>query len=227
MSTKEWVSAIKDGVGVYQECTCGSGNNEVNSNSAVIQLTSPSETAIIQKILNDELTCQFTLEANIPAKTFDRIAIDWCKNRKLNTKKYKLEELLSQSYSQQPIGTCELTEVIEEIFDDFELFKVAQEQADQPELDADLEMENIFSIVTSDSLEAQYMQQCSNELLQLREAGRNLSQEYPILSKISNEEDHAKALVMMEMLLEDYDANLMLIDALSCSIARYESDEDV
>ena len=71
------------------------------------------------------------------------------------------------------------------------------------------------------------MQQCSNELLQLREAGRNLSQEYPILSKISNEEDHAKALVMMEMLLEDYDANLMLIDALSCSIARYESDEDV
>ncbi|WP_333973373.1 hypothetical protein [Alteromonas mediterranea] len=50
---------------------------------------------------------------------------------------------------------------------------------------------------------------------------------HPILGKISNEEDHAKALVMMEMLLEDYDANLMLIDALSCSIAQYESDEDV
>mgnify|MGYP001450770628 CR=1 FL=1 len=26
--------------------------------------------------------------------------------------------------------------------------------------------------------------------------------------------------------LEDYDKNLLLIDALSCSIARYESDKD-
>ena len=70
------------------------------------------------------------------------------------------------------------------------------------------------------------MQECSNELLQLRDAGRKLSQEYPILSNISNDEEHGKALMMIEMLLEDYDKNLLLIDALSCSIARYESDKD-
>ena len=33
--------------------------------------------------------------------------------------------------------------------------------------------------------------------------------------------------MMIEMLLEDYDKNLLLIDALSCSIARYEAGENV
>lgn len=227
MSTKEWVSGSEDGVGVFQECIYDSDSYEVNPNPAVIQLEHSSETAITQKIINDELTFQFTLEASIAAKTFDRIAIDWCKNRKLYKNKYTLEELLSQSYSQQPIGTCELTEVIEEIFDDFELSKVVQERANKPEIDADLHMDNIFSIVTTGPIEARNMQECSNELIQLREAGRNISQKYPILSKISNEDEHDKALMMIEMLLEDYDKNLLLIDALSCSIARYEAGENV
>ena len=215
MSTKEWISASKDGVGVYQERDYDSGINEVNTNPVVIQLEQAAEAAITQKVVNKESCSQFIMQFSVPAKTFDKIAIDWCKNRKLNTNKYTLVELLSKSNSQQPIGNCELTEA-----------KVAQERADQPEIDAYLEMDNIFSIVSADSLEAEYMQKCSNELLQLRESGRKLYRDYPILSKIRNEEEHAKALLFMEMLLEDYEGNLLLIDALSCSISRYEADED-
>ena len=200
MSTKEWVSEPEDGVGIYQECIYDSDNYDVNPNPTVIQIDHSAETAIAQKITNDKLASQFTLQVSIPATTFDRIATDWCKKRSLNTNKYKLEELSVNAIFRNLIA--------------------------QPEIEADLEMDNIFSIIATNSLEAGYMQECSNELLQLREAGRKLAQVYPILSKISNDEEHGKALMMIEMLLEDYDKNLLLIDALSCSIARYEADKD-
>ena len=226
MSTKEWVSEPEDGVGIYQECIYDCVNYAVNPNPTVIQIDHSAETAIAQKITNDKLASQFTLQVSIPATTFDRIAIDWCKKRSLSTNKYKLEELLSKCNFPQSYRAGESTEVLEEVLSDSEFTQTIKERIAQPEIVADLEMDNIFSIVATNSLEAGYMQECSNELLQLREAGRKLSQEYPILSKISNDEEHGKALMMIEMLLEDYDKNLLLIDALSCSIARYESDKD-
>lgn len=199
MSTKEWVSQPENGVGIYQECIYDSDNYDVNPNPTVIQIDHSAETAI---------------------------ATDWCKKRSLNTNNYKLEELLSKCNFPQSYRTGESTEVLEEALSDSEFTQTIKERIAQPEIEADLEMDNIFSIVATNSLEAGYMQECSNELLQLREAGRKLSQEYPILSKISNDEEHGKALMMIEMLLEDYDKNLLLIDALSCSIARYEADKD-
>ena len=227
MSTKEWVSEPEDGVGIYQECIYDCDNYAVNPNPTVIQIDHSAETAIAQKITNDKLASQFTLQVSIPATTFDRVATDWCKKRSLNTNKYKLEELLSKCNFPQSYRTGESTEVLEEALSDSEFTQTKKERsAAQPKIEADLEMDNIFSIVAANSLEAGYMQECSNELLQLREAGRKLSQEYPILSNISNDEEHGKALMMIEMLLEDYDKNLLLIDALSCSIARYESDKD-
>ena len=46
----------------------------------------------------------------------------------------------------------------------------------------------------------------------------------PILREISNDEDHEQALALMEELIEDYDTNLVAIEALSNAIARYEAD---
>lgn len=46
----------------------------------------------------------------------------------------------------------------------------------------------------------------------------------PILRKISSDGDHEQALALMEELLEDYDTNLVAIEALSNSIARYEEE---
>lgn len=227
MSTKEWISDLTNGVGVYQECIYDSDNHVVNPNPAVIQLDHSADTAISQKVINDELGSRFTLEASIPATTFDRIATDWCKKRSLNTNKYNLEELLSRNNVPQRYHTGESPEVLKETLGDFEYIQTINERNEQPEIDSELELDNIFNILTSDPLEARYLQECSNELLQLREAGRNLTQKFPILTKIGSEEEHSKALRMMEMLLEDYDNNLLLIDALSCSIARFEADDDL
>ena len=202
MSTKEWVSEPEDGVGIYQECIYDCDNYAVNPNPTVIQIDHSAETAIAQKITNDEFVSQFTLQISIPATTFDRIATDWCKKRFLTTNKYKLEELLSKCNFPQSYRTGESTEVLEEALSDSEFTQTKKERsAAQPKIEADLEMDNIFSIVAANSLEAGYMQECSNELLQLREAGRKLSQEYPTLSNISNDEEHSKALMMIEMLL--------------------------
>lgn len=45
----------------------------------------------------------------------------------------------------------------------------------------------------------------------------------PILREISSDKDHKQALALMEELIEDYDINLIAIDALSNAIARYEA----
>ena len=227
MSTKEWISDLTNGVGVYQECIYDSDYNVVNPNPAVIQLDHSAETTITQKVINDGLVSRFTLEASIPATTFDRIAIDWCKKRSLNTNKYSLKELLSRTNVSQRYHTGESIKVLEETLGDSEYTQTIKERSKQPEIEADLEMDNIFSILTSDPVEAGYLQECSNEWLKLRESGRNLTKKFPILTKIGSEDEHGKALMLMEMLLEDYDNNLLLIDALSCSIARFEADDDV
>jgi len=227
MSTKEWVSEPADGVGTYQDCIYDWDSYAVNPNPAVIQLTHSADTTITQKFINDKLASQFTMEVTIPAKTFDKIAIEWCRKRSLNTNKYKLEELLSKYNFPQSHRADESTEVLEDALSGSEFTQTIKEQSEQPEIEANLEIDNIFNILTTDPLEAEYMQESSNKLLQLRDEGRNLSRKYPILSKICSEEEHAKALRMMEILLNDYDSNLLLIDALSCSIARYEADKDV
>jgi len=46
----------------------------------------------------------------------------------------------------------------------------------------------------------------------------------PILREILSFEDHEQALMLMEVLLEDYDTNLIAIEDLSNSIARYEAE---
>lgn len=227
MSTKEWISDLTNSVGVYQECIYDSGNHVVNPNPAVIQLDHSAGTTISHKMINDELGSRFTLEASLPATTFDKIATDWCKKRSLNTNKYSLKELLSRNNVPQRYHTGESTNVLEETLGVFEFTHTTKERSEQPEIEAALEMDKIFSMLTSDPVEAGYLQECGNEWLKLREAGRNLTKKFPILTKIGSEDEHGKALMLMEMLLEDYDNNLLLIDALSCSIARFEADDDL
>ena len=53
MSTKEWISDLTNGVGVYQECIYDSDNHVVNPNPAVIQLDHSAGTTISHKMIND------------------------------------------------------------------------------------------------------------------------------------------------------------------------------
>ncbi|MEP3350220.1 MAG: hypothetical protein ABJN96_09760 [Marinomonas sp.] len=46
----------------------------------------------------------------------------------------------------------------------------------------------------------------------------------PILNGIANSDEHQQALILLEDLIENYDENLVIIEALSNVIARYEDD---
>lgn len=50
----------------------------------------------------------------------------------------------------------------------------------------------------------------------------NIMSYVPLLAGITNATEHQQALDLMEKLLEDYDTNLVVIEALSNVIARYE-----
>lgn len=52
----------------------------------------------------------------------------------------------------------------------------------------------------------------------------SISAKLPILSGINNATEHQQALALMDELIEDYDANLVVIEALSNVITRYEDE---
>ncbi len=59
---------------------------------------------------------------------------------------------------------------------------------------------------------------------QVTELVSELNVRAPILREISCEQEHEQALSLMEDLIENYDTNLVAIEALSNSIARYEAE---
>ena len=59
----------------------------------------------------------------------------------------------------------------------------------------------------------------TNEISQMAKA---IVTQLPILNGISSTDEHQQALILLEDLLEHYDENLIIIEALSNVIARYE-----
>lgn len=64
----------------------------------------------------------------------------------------------------------------------------------------------------------------STEAEKITELVTELNLRAPVLREITNEKQHEQALALMEALIEDYDTNLVAIEALSHSIARYEAE---
>jgi HTH-type transcriptional regulator/antitoxin HigA len=60
----------------------------------------------------------------------------------------------------------------------------------------------------------------------ITEMAAQIVQRYPVLREINSAAEHEQALAIMEDLLEHYDANVVLINALSTSIERYEDSAD-
>lgn len=54
------------------------------------------------------------------------------------------------------------------------------------------------------------------------QAMSDLLTRFPILKEVNTTQEHEQALELMESLLDDYDRNFLLIEALSSSIERYE-----
>lgn len=57
---------------------------------------------------------------------------------------------------------------------------------------------------------------------EVKELAAELSLRVPAVKGINSEEEYQDAMELMEALLEDYDSNLVVIEALSNSVARYE-----
>lgn len=201
MSTKEWVSNHEDGASIYQECSYDSEKYNINPNPVVIQVDNARNFSITrEEFAQGKSFSQLLVE--VPAERFDEIAVSWCKKRNLNPNEYSLDELPRKS--------------------NVKLAALVKEREHQPEINADLEMNSIFDGVTDDPVINEYLRDNCDDLIQLREIGQSLSKTYPILSNIGSDKECDKALAILEMLLRDYDNNLLLIDVFSCTIARYE-----
>ncbi len=59
-------------------------------------------------------------------------------------------------------------------------------------------------------------------IAEAKQIAGQLNQILPILREINNEQQHEQALELMDELIEDYDTNLVLIEALGNAITRYE-----
>jgi len=217
MSKKSLISQASTALSLYQIDNNESGNSEAlpPESSAQIDIVVSHSMPLPVEILDSQVSVK------IPAEFFDVIARDWCEKREIITNKYTLEELLSPNDFHWPVGEKEL---IDEVADDSARSKQVIEHEQQTG-DEVLQYKNIFDVISDDENSAETMQKRSDALLKLREMGQRLQSEFPILSIINNEEEHQKALDIMEILLQDYDNNLLLIDALSCAITRYEQSE--
>jgi HTH-type transcriptional regulator/antitoxin HigA len=59
----------------------------------------------------------------------------------------------------------------------------------------------------------------TNEITQMAKA---IMAQLPILNDIASSDEHQQALILLEDLIENYDENLIIIEALSNVISRYE-----
>lgn len=218
MCEKNLISVAPNAVSLYQLRDDGADSNETKSAPVIIQM---DISAALPKMQPLRISAS-QVSVKIPSESFDVIARDWCKRRELNTNKYTLEEILTQCNFQWSIDEKALVDGLDEWVEDLSLAKQVNEREQRGEKEVVLTFNNIFEVIAGDEDSARFMEKNGNELLKLREMGQSLQSAFPILSVIRNESEHKRALDTVELLLEDYDSNLLLIDALSCAIARYE-----
>jgi len=218
MCKKDLISVAPNAVNLYQLCDDEADSNKTQSAPVILQMDISATPPTLQPMRISASQVSVT----IPSESFDVIARDWCKRRELNTNKYTLEEILTQCNFQWPIDEKALVDGVDEWVEDLSLAKQVNEREQQGEKEVVLTFDNIFEVIAGDEDSARSMEKNGNELLELREMGPRLQSAFPILSVIRNESEHQRALDTVELLLEDYDSNLLLIDALSCAIARYE-----
>lgn len=84
MSTKERIST-QNNYGLYQDCFYSAKNQQVNPNPVVVQIDNPQNYSIVNECLNGNLS-HSELLVEIPAETFDAMALAWCKKRGLQDK---------------------------------------------------------------------------------------------------------------------------------------------
>jgi len=125
-------------------------NPSDNTNPVELIIDFPVSFNVTQGHTGDEDFSQ--LSVDIPADIMDRMAISWCKKRKLH--------------------------VSESLEEDAELRELAKGREEQPEIQANLEFDNIFEVVADTKEEAQRLKEASDKIIlnrNINESGKNRS----------------------------------------------------
>lgn len=136
-------------------------NSSDNTNPAQLIIDFPVSFNLTQGHTGDDAFSQ--LSVDIPADIMDRMTIAWCKKRRLHG--------ALGSPVDRKFGTvdCDYDEqASESLEEDAELQELVKDSELQPEIQANLEFDNIFEVVVSTREEAQRLKEESDELIQNR-----------------------------------------------------------
>ena len=163
MTRTDWIFSGEDH-SLHQEFPAeGSDiNPSDNTNPAQLIIDFPYSFNVTQGHSGDDAFSQ--LSVDIPADIMDRMAIAWCQKRGL------------QGALGGPIGLefgsvdCDYDEhASENLEEDAELLKLLREREGQPEIEANLEFDNIFDVVANTKEEAQRLKKDSDDLIKKRD----------------------------------------------------------
>lgn len=138
-------------------------NPSDNTNPAQLIIDFPNSFNVTQGHTGDDAFSQ--LSVDIPADIMDRMAIAWCQKRGLH------------GALGGPVGLefgsvdCDYDEhASENIEEDTELRELVREREEQPEIQANLEFDNIFDVVANTKEEAQRLKEESDRSIMNRDA---------------------------------------------------------
>ena len=136
-------------------------NTSDNTNPAELIIDFPSSFNLTQGHGDDAFS---QLSVDIPADIMDGIAIAWCKKRRLHG---AVGGLVGREFGSVD---CDYSEQSSEGFvEDAELRDLVKDRNGQPEIQANLEFDNIFEVVANTKEEAQRLKEASDKLIQNRD----------------------------------------------------------
>ena len=166
MTRTEWIFSDENH-SLHQEFPSedSASNPSDNTNPAELIIDFPVSFSLTQGHTGDDAFSQLSID--IPADIMDKMAIAWCKKRKLH------------GVLGGPVGRefgsvdCDYDEQASERFEeDAELRELVKDREGQPEIQANLEFASIFEVVANTKEEAQRLKEESDKLIQNRDINK-------------------------------------------------------
>ena len=137
-------------------------NPSDNANPAQLIIDFPNSFNVTQGHTSDDAFSQ--LSVDIPPDIMDRMAIAWCKKRRLHG---AFGGPVGLEFGSVDFDYDE--HASENLEEDAELLELVKEKEGQPEIEANLKFDNIFDVVASTKEEAQRLKKESDDLIKNRD----------------------------------------------------------
>ena len=163
MARTDWIFSGDDH-SLHQEypAEVSDTNPSDNTNPAQLIIDFPNSFNVTQGHTGDDAFSQ--LSVDIPADIMDRMAIAWCKKRGLHG---ALGGSVGLEFGSVDCDYDEHTS--ENLEKDAELLELVREKEGQPEIQDNLEFDNIFDVVANTKEEAQRLKEESDESIKNRD----------------------------------------------------------